>query len=788
MFQVGLIHFVSFRYIQKERCRISINKTILELFAEHVKKKPEQLAVIHKSEIKITNKELWELSGRIYAWLKSKGIDAEDLVMYNLPRGIELYACILGTLRAGAAFVLTETDNNPKRTEFIKQDCKCKLFVDEDCWKEIINTDSLDGYEPVNLHNLCYIAYTSGTTGSPKGVMHEYGSLENAWKSARYNGKPLFSNDDTFLVMSPMNFVSLPIIMAFSCAFGNTIAIMPYLYAENEEEFNKYIKENNINCGYLTPSFIYKHSEWEIPWKKCIISSEPADGLYLPNVKCYNAYASTESGCLLAMYEYTNPLTPLPVGKSQSDIKLFILDEEGKEVPQGNIGEICYKNPYVRGYINHPELTNKLIQDNIFHTSDAGKIKDEGNLIVHGRLDQMFKVRGYRIDTNDIADAVKKVSNLKNIVVKGVIYKDISSIIVFYTDNININAAIMRERLLNILPEYMIPTDYVHLEEFPLLETNKLDKQNLLPPEGSWENLTKISSPNLQLIAKGRTSDIYNFGDNKILKLYHRSIPFNEINKELDLINTVSSFGVPTPYAYEIVRSSNNNYGIIMDKLNGITIEQAIKNNPDKQKFLIKKFTQAIKKLHRTQVQDERIPDIKQTSIMYAKQLNSSFCSNEDKTKIIKIFENIPNTKNFLHGDYHTGNAIITDNKIQFIDLMFCAKGHPVFDILCMYSHYVFLPSFDSDEACILNLGLDKTGAEKLYNLFIKMYYNDKTDNEIANVKEYIKGVHAARICLADVALANVFSNEILQTAKKRALAFYEQLNNFKADIISSLC
>ena len=120
------------------------------------------MAVIHKSEIKITNKELWELSGRIYAWLKSKGIDAEDVVMYNLPRGIELYACILGTLRAGAAFVLTETNNNSKRTEFIKHDCNCKLYFNEDCWKEIINTDSLDGYEPVNLHNLCYIAYTSG--------------------------------------------------------------------------------------------------------------------------------------------------------------------------------------------------------------------------------------------------------------------------------------------------------------------------------------------------------------------------------------------------------------------------------------------------------------------------------------------------------------------------------------------------------------------------------------------------------------------------------------------------
>ena len=766
----------------------SINKTTLEIFAEHVKKNPEKLAVIYDYETKITNKELWELSGKIYAWLKSKGIGTEDIVMYNLPRGVELYACIIGTLRAGAAFVLTETNNNPKRTEFIKQDCSCKLFVDEDCWKEIINTDSLDGYEPIKLHDLCYIAYTSGTTGNLKGVMHEYGSLENAWKSVRYNGKPIFFEKDTFLVMSSMSFVSLPIIMASACVHGNPIAIMPYLYAENEEEFNKYIKENNINCGYLTPSFLYKRSKWKISWEKCIISSEPANGLYLPNVKCYNAYASTESGCILSMYEYTNPLTPLPVGKSQSDIKLFILDEEGKEVPKGKIGEICYKNPYVRGYINHPELTNKLIQDNIFHTSDEGKINNEGNLIVHGRLDEMFKLRGYRIDTNDIEAAIKKVSDLKNIVVKGFVYKDISSIIVFYTDNIKINAAIMREKLLDLLPECMIPTNYIHLEEFPLLETNKLDKRNILPPEGSWENLAKISSPNLQLIAKGRTSDIYNFGDNKTLKLYHQSITFREINQELDLIKTIYDLGFPVPNAYGIVRSLDDNYGIIMDKLNGITVEQAIKTNTDKQSDLIKKFVQTIKNLHITQVQDEIIPDIKQVSIEYAKQLNSSFCSNEDKTKIIKIFENIPDTQNFVHGDCHTGNAIMTDSKIQFIDLMFCAKGHPVFDILCMYSHYVFLPSFESDEACISHLGLDKAGAENLYNFFIKTYYSDKTDDEIAKIKEYIKGVHAARLCLADVVLANVFSNEILQTAKKRALAFYEQINKFKAYTIEVLC
>ena len=220
--------------------------TVLEMLVQHVEKTPDRTAVICGLDERVSFAELWVLSGRIYAWLKSKEIGAEDIVMFCLPRGTGLYACIIGTMRAGAAFVLTETDNDQKRTDYIRRDCGCNLYVDENDWDEIIHTAPQEGYEDIRLHALCYIAYTSGTTAKPKGILHEYGSLENAWRSVRMNGVPLITNEDTFLAMSPMNFVSLPIIFAMSCAFGNAVAIMPYTYSVSEESLltRKYVAQS----------------------------------------------------------------------------------------------------------------------------------------------------------------------------------------------------------------------------------------------------------------------------------------------------------------------------------------------------------------------------------------------------------------------------------------------------------------------------------------------------------------------------------------------------------------
>lgn len=747
--------------------------TVLEAFESYVKTSPERCALIYEPDERATYARLWDLSGRLYAWLKSKRIGAEDVVMYCLPRGIELYSCILGTLRAGAAFVLTETDNSPVRTEFIRGNCGCKLFVDVDCWNDIMAYEPLEGYEAIKLHNLCYIAYTSGTTGNPKGVLHEYGSLENAWKSVRMNGKLLYSPEDNFLVMSPMNFVSLPIVFAFSCVSGNCVSIMPYRYSESEETMKQYFTSAGVNCGYVTPSFLRKHLPFEHPWRICTLSSEPADGLYIPDLICINCYASTEAGCILAKKQLDGPMSPASVGKSQSDIEVYILDENEMEVGAGKIGEICYRNPYVRGYLNLPEKTRKLLRGRLFHTGDAGSINEQGDLIVHGRLDEMFKISGYRIDPEEVADAVQKVSPLRHIVVRGFVYKDVSAIIVFYTDPITIDPEEMQRKLLEILPEYMIPTNYIRLRDFPLLETGKLDKLSLLPPEGSWDNLRKITSVDLTVIGKGRTATVLSFGDDKILKLLRPSIPFMIVRQEMILTQVAHAAGLYVPDAYEIVRSGAS-YGIVMDKIEGDDLENVLRMNPSTRNELIYSFTDAVKNLHEITIQDKRVPDIKKTSIALTDHLEDSLFSLEDKTRVKAIFEMIPDAENFVHGDCHPGNVVKTNDKMYFIDLTLCGKGHPIFDHTCMYSHYVFLPSLATEEQCTNQLGMNKEQAEELFNCYLKAYYPNKCEMELTKIMSQIVVVHAARICLASVVLPDVFPEEVIKTAKSRVLQYDE--------------
>ena len=747
------------------------NKTVLEMLERHTFMTPDRTAVICEPQERISYKELWELSGCLYSWIKKRGIGAEDIVMFCLPRGISLFACMIGTMRAGAAFVLAESGNEQKRTEFIRNDCGCSLFVDEKDWEDIIRTKPLEGYEEIRLHSLCYIAYTSGTTSNPKGVLHEYGSMENAWKSVRKDGLPLLSSEDTFLVMSPMNFVSLPIIFAFYCAFGNAVALMPYTYAQSRTAFDDYMKKAGVNCGYVTPSFLRNHLPFRSPWRMCIMSSEPADGLFLPDMKCYNCYASTESGCLFTLFELPRAMTPAPVGRSQSDIEIYVLNEDEMECRAGTIGEVCFRNPYVRGYLNLPEKTQKFLRGRVLHSGDAGEIDSEGNLVLHGRLDEVFKIGGYRIDPDEVVRAVRQVSLIQHLVVRGFVYKDISSIVVFYTDAIEIDEVYMREQLLKLLPEYMIPTNYIRLRDFPLLETGKLDKLSLLPPEGSWDAFRKTSVSNLVEIGKGKTACVYDMGDGKAVKVFRPSIPFAMIRQELVLTQAAVSYGIPVPVAYEIVRSGPA-YGIIMDKVPGEELEKVISMHPDDRKKLIIRFAENVKRLHQVRVQDERLPDVKAVSLLLAGQLPSTFCSGDDAQKIHAVFERLPDMDTFVHGDCHCGNAMIADGKIQFIDMMLSGKGHPVFDLLCMYSHYVFLPSFVSEQVCKSRFGMCKAEAEQLYDSFLRAYFTLAEDADLTEIKEQIKGIHSARICLAHVIMPGTFPDDILRSARDRAIEY----------------
>ena len=130
---------------------------------------PDDSALISADTGKsMTYAELWECSGRVYRFLRQKGIGKEDAVMITLPRGMDPVVTLIGIWRAGAAVVMLEADYQPERMEFIRLDAGCVLKIDEEQFSEIMAGAALEGYEETSLHDLAYLIYTSGTTGKPK--------------------------------------------------------------------------------------------------------------------------------------------------------------------------------------------------------------------------------------------------------------------------------------------------------------------------------------------------------------------------------------------------------------------------------------------------------------------------------------------------------------------------------------------------------------------------------------------------------------------------------------------
>ena len=142
---------------------------------------------------------------------------------------------------------------------------------------------------------------------------------------------------------------------------------------------------------------------------------------------------------------------------------------------------------------------------------------------------------------------------------------------------------------------------------------------------------------------------------------------------------------------------------------------------------------------------------------------------------IRSVFECIPHAETFIHGDCHPGNVKMDNEEIQYLDLMFSGKGHPVFDLIGMYSHYVFIPSFISEKEYGSNNRMTKKEAEELFDSFLEVYLQGPDAADLSAAKVLIRGVHAAVICLASVRMPGALTDEMLLEARHRAVRFAEE-------------
>ncbi|MCR5490840.1 MAG: AMP-binding protein [Bacilli bacterium] len=461
---------------------------ILEQIAAFAAETPNSAIIFDESHGKgITYSQLDDMSGRIYAYLKNHGIGKESFVLIDLPRGVLPIIAMIGIWKAGAAWALVEDTYAPERIEYIRKDCGCKLEISGSNWDEIMKTEPIPGFEPLEPHAAAYAIYTSGTTGNPKGVLHEYGNLERAINSIRVNGETPFTGKDRLALLAPMNFVAsvIVILKALSIHNGKTF-VVSYATIKNPMALKMFFFEKRISITFLTPSYVRMLGNSTGPFLRMLfVGSEPANNVYNKNLELINIYACSESGFAVGVFKIDKSYETCPIGKPEVETKITLIGEDGNEVPEGETGELCFVNPYVRGYMNLPEETAKAFVNGVYHTGDLARKDENGNYVLLGRSGDMIKINGNRIEPAEIEAAVKAVLKVDWVAARGFEEANKSYLAAYFTQDVKFDPEEVRQQLMRRLPYYMIPAFFIKIDKAPLKANGKLDRKALPKPDAS---------------------------------------------------------------------------------------------------------------------------------------------------------------------------------------------------------------------------------------------------------------------------------------------------------------
>ena len=530
---------------------------IIEQLAAFTAESPNNAILFDEAHNKgITYAQLDDLSGRVYAYLKQNKIGKEDFVLINLPRGVMPIITMIGIWKSGAAWALVEDTYAPERIDYIRKDCGCKLEISSKNWEEIMKIEPLQGYEKPDMHDAAYAIYTSGTTGNPKGVLHEYGNLERAIESIKVNGKTPFDGKDRLALLAPLNFVAsvIVILKALSVHNGKTF-VVGYATIKNPMALKMFFFEKRISITFLTPSYVRMLGNTTGPFLRMLfVGSEPANNVYNKNLELINIYACSESGFAVGVFLIDKSYEACPIGKPEVATEIKLLDEDGNEAKEGEIGELCFENPYVRGYINLPEETKKAFTNGYYHSGDLARKDEKGNYVLLGRSGDMIKINGNRIEPAEIEAAVKAALKVKWAAARGFEEGGKSYLCAYYNEDVKFDPNEIRQELMKRLPYYMIPAFFMKIDTIPLKANGKFDRKALPKPDAdnfrseyvaptneTEEKLCKAMATVLKVEKVGINDDFYELGGDSLGSIQVI------VNAELPGLNASEIFRGRTP-------------------------------------------------------------------------------------------------------------------------------------------------------------------------------------------------------------------------------------------------
>jgi len=578
-------------------------KTIPELFEEQVLNSKDKIAAEYRDD-KITYGELNRKANQLARLLREKGVKPNGIVGIMVKRSIDMLIGIMGILKAGGCYLPIDPKFPQSRIDYMLEDSKATLLISQADLEnsihvnmEVIYMDEKiyegDGENLPSVNkstDMSYVIYTSGSTGKPKGVMLTHKGVHNF--ICGVIDRIDFNPNKTIASLTTISFDIFVLESLLPLTKGLTIVIAdPMTFAKDAQG-------KKIEMIQTTPStmkLIMKDKEnlkYLDNLTDIMLGGEPFPKPLLEEIqekvtaKIYNMYGPTETTVWSMIKELTNE-SEITIGYPIANTQIAIVDKNYNPVPFGQEGEICIAGDGVaRGYLYREELTQERFICDIFadgkkmyRTGDLGKYLENGEIKFLGRIDSQVKVRGFRIELDEIQNVMSKMADIKECVISTKKnQRDEKYLIGYYIADNEIAVTNIIGFLKETLPDYMIPGIYMKIDKIPLTPNGKVNHLELPVPERKRPNLlnafeepkstmekelASIWSDELNIDEIGINDNFFDLGGNSILVAQVYAV----LVKKYEQLEIADLFSYPTinKLCQYIEKNDRNKKVIILD-------------------------------------------------------------------------------------------------------------------------------------------------------------------------------------------------------------------------------
>ena len=503
-----------------------LSRYLHQLFEVQVEKAPENIALIYEGKT-LTYRQLNQQANQLAHYLIKLGVKPDSLVGICVERSFEMVIGLLGIMKAGGAYVPIDPNYPQDRINYLLENSQVSILLTQNqllnilqkykgltvCldsdWDKVTSENNNNPASKVTSNHLIYVIYTSGSTGKPKGTMNTHKGVLNRilWMQDQYQ----LTENDRVLQKTPFSFDVSGWEFWWPLMTGAQLVLAKPEGHKDPYYLVELITQQQITTLHFVPSMLQIFLDCpEV--KSCeslrqVFCSGEALSVALKErfftqlqAELHNLYGPTEAAIDVTFWHCQPGIkqSTVPIGRPVANTQTYILNSDLQPVPVGVAGELYIGGVQLaRGYLNRPELTaerfiqNPFINDFnaqfLYKTGDLARYQPDGNIEYLGRLDHQVKIRGNRIELGEIESVLREYPGIKDSLVLAKEYQQDDKRLVAYlvTEGTAFNLDDIRSLIKNKLPDYMMPSAFVCLSEFPLTPNGKVNRKALPEPDFS---------------------------------------------------------------------------------------------------------------------------------------------------------------------------------------------------------------------------------------------------------------------------------------------------------------